>query len=47
MLRDRVAQKPTLAVTAGMKVCQNLPSSGIPGPNWLGAESIGPNPPAA
>lgn len=42
-----VAQELTLAVKDGQNVPQNLPSSGIPGPNWEGFESSGAKPPAA
>jgi hypothetical protein len=46
ILRLKVAQYPTLAVTAGQNTDQNCPSLGIPGLNWLGLLSIGPKPPA-
>ena len=48
MLSDSVAQKPTLAVSAGKKNGQNWPAFGPPGRKLRTAcASIGPNPPAA
>ena len=46
MFSARVAQKPTMPVRDGKNTCQNWPSLGIPGPNWLGAEKASPKPPA-
>ena len=42
MLRDSVAQKPTMPVRPGMKNFQNSPNVA----NLLGSDMIGPMPPA-
>ncbi len=46
MLRLRVAQNPTFAVSAGKNACQNWPTLGPPCTNWDGVDNIGPKPPA-
>src|SRR5262245_25860037 len=46
MFNDSVAQKLTLAVSAGKKNNQNCPAFGCPAANCDGCESIGPKPPA-
>src|SRR5207253_11509311 len=44
MLSESVAQKPTLAVSAGKKNAQNFPALGPVGSNCDGWFRIGPNP---
>lgn len=46
LLKPRVIQKPTLAVKAREKVCQNSPGLGPPGTNCEGYNHIGPKAPA-
>ena len=44
MLSERVAQKPTFAVSAGKKNAQNYPAFSPPEMNFDGWPRIGPKP---